>query len=141
MYFELISVLVKIGLILNSRTPSYELVEDICKWIKSLEYVFFLNRWRKMVPNHTWNPMYFSIYLIIFLLMRMHFQSIYCTILIIWALNSMQCYEIMQKIYYCSCYCNKYNEIKMCDLEIFSKIQSHSIRLSLATRLRILSWG
>ena len=26
---------------------------------------------------------------------------------------------------YCSCYSNKYNEIKMCDLEPFSEIQSH----------------
>ena len=31
----------------------------------------------------------------------------------------------MQKMYYFSCYCNKYNEIKMCDLEPFSKIRSH----------------
>ena len=36
----------------------------------------------------------------------------------------------MQKMLYCSCYCNKiYNEIKMCDLEPFSDIPLSKILL------------
>ena len=30
----------------------------------------------------------------------------------------------------CSCYSNKYNEIKMCDLEPFSEIQSQLVYLT-----------
>jgi len=36
----------------------------------------------------------------------------------------------MQKMLYFSSYCNKYNEIKMCDLEPFSEIWSHIIDIS-----------
>ena len=35
-------------------------------------------------------------------------------------------HEIMQKMQSCLCYWNKYNEIKMYDLERFSEIQSHT---------------
>ena len=37
----------------------------------------------------------------------------------------MYCYEILLRMQYFSCGSDKYTEIKMCDLEPFSKIQSH----------------
>ena len=42
----------------------------------------------------------------------------------------MYCFEILLRMQYFSCGNDKYTEIKMCDLEPFSKIRSH---LSLIT--------
>ena len=45
---------------------------------------------QKTVSNHTWNPVYFSIWYYVILLMHMFFWSIYCTILIIWVTCNMK---------------------------------------------------
>ena len=37
---------------------------------------------------------------------------------------SIKFHVMLQKMKGCSCYSNKYNEIKICDLELFSEIRS-----------------
>ena len=54
--------------------------------------------------------------------MRMYLQSISYILSVIGALNSIQCYEILLRMQFFSCGSDKYTEIKMCDLEPFSKI-------------------
>ena len=69
--------------------------------------------------------------------MRMYLQSISYILSVIGALNSMQCYEILLRMQYFSCGSDKYTEIKMCDLEPFSKIQSQLINTHTGS---IFSW-
>ena len=60
----------------------------------------------------------------IFLFMHTYLQSISH---ILSVFNSMWCYEILLRMEYFSCGSDKYTEIKMGDLEPFSKIRSHIV--------------
>jgi len=86
----------------------------------------------RILGNSSKSHMKCSIFLhvlMIFLVMHTYLTSIYTTILVIQALNSMHCVKIFYKSKYCCCGIEKYIENKMCDLDWFPKIGSQAHKL------------